>query len=72
MITGLAAAPPQRCLENEMNDQKISLSLNLVNGILQYLATKPYQETYQLIQAVQEQAIPQMPMPEAAQPVAAE
>lgn len=55
-----------------MNDQKIELSLGLINGILQYLGSKPYQETYQLIQAIQEQAIPQMPMPEAAQPTAAE
>lgn len=54
-----------------MNDQKIELSLGLINGILQYLGTKPYQETFQLIQAIQEQAIPQMPMPEAAQPNAA-
>jgi hypothetical protein len=53
-----------------MNDQKIALSLNLVNAVIQFLGTKPYQETYQLIQAIQEQAIPQMPMPEAAQPAA--
>jgi hypothetical protein len=49
-----------------MNEQKIELSLNLINGILQYLGTKPYQETYQLIQAVQEQVIPQMPVPQSA------
>lgn len=55
-----------------MNDQKIELSLGLINGILQYLGSKPYQETFQLIQAIQEQAIPQMPMPEAAQPATAE
>ena len=54
-----------------MNDQKISLTLNLVNGVLQYLATRPYQESAPLIQAIQEQAIPQMPMPAAAQPEAA-
>jgi hypothetical protein len=54
----------------KMNDQKINLSLNLVNGVLQYLATRPYQESAPLIQAIQEQAIPQMPMPEAAQPAA--
>ena len=54
-----------------MNDQKIELSLGLINGILQYLGSKPYQETFQLIQAIQEQAIPQMPMPAAAQPEAA-
>lgn len=54
-----------------MNDQKIELSLNLVNGVLQYLGTKPFQEVFQLVQAIQEQAIPQMPMPAAAQPEAA-
>ena len=54
-----------------MNDQKIELSLNLVNAVLQFLGSKPYQETFQLIQAIQEQAIPQMPMPAAAQPEAA-
>jgi hypothetical protein len=56
----------------KMNDQKIELTLNLVNGVLQYLANRPYAEVAPLIQAIQEQAIPQMPMPEAAQPVAAE
>ena len=53
-----------------MNDQKIELTLNLVNGVLQYLANRPYAEVAPLIQAIQEQAIPQMPMPEAAQPAA--
>jgi hypothetical protein len=55
-----------------MNDQKIELSLNLINGILQYLGTRPYQEVFPLVQAVQEQAIPQMPMPEMSQPAAVE
>jgi hypothetical protein len=54
-----------------MNDQKIALTLPLLNVVLQYLGTKPYQESAQLIQAIQEQAIPQMPMPEAAKPEAA-
>jgi hypothetical protein len=54
----------------KMNDQKIELTLNLVNGVLQYLASRPYGEVAPLIQAIQEQAIPQMPMPEAAQPAA--
>lgn len=50
-----------------MNEKKtVELSLDLVNGILGYLGTKPYQETFQLIQAIQEQVIPQMPMPDAA------
>lgn len=51
-----------------MNDQKIELSLSLINSVMQYLGTKPYQETYQLIQAIQEQAVPQVPMPAAAKP----
>jgi hypothetical protein len=51
-----------------MNDQKIELTLALLNSVLAYLGTKPYQETFQIIQAIQEQAIPQMPIPAAAQP----
>jgi hypothetical protein len=47
-----------------INDKKIELTLNLLNGILQYLGTRPYQEVFPLIQTIQEQAIPQMPMPE--------
>jgi len=47
-----------------MEDKKIELSLSLVNGILQYMGTRPYQEVFNLVQAIQEQAIPQVPMPE--------
>jgi hypothetical protein len=47
-----------------MDDKKIELTLNLVNGILNYLGTRPYGEVFQLVQAIQEQAIPQVPMPE--------
>lgn len=54
-----------------MNDQKIELSLGLVNGILQYLASRPYGEVANLVQEIQAQAIPQVPMPAAAQPEAA-
>ena len=54
-----------------MNDQKVEVTLSLVNGILSYLGTRPYQESFQLIQALQEQVIPQLPMPTAAQPEAA-
>lgn len=50
-----------------MNDQKIALTLPLLNAVLQYLATLPYQESASLIQAIQEQAIPQMPVPASAQ-----
>lgn len=37
-----------------MND--IKLSTQLVNAILQYLGTKPYQEVFQLIEAIQKEA----------------
>lgn len=47
-----------------MEDKKIELSLNLVNGILNYLGTRPYGEVVALIQEIQVQAIPQVPMPE--------
>lgn len=49
-----------------MSEQNISLSLGLVNGVLQYLGTRPYQEVAQLIQAIQAQAIPQLPKEEEA------
>jgi hypothetical protein len=55
----------------KMNDQKIELTLNLVNGVLQYLASRPYGEVANLVQEIQAQAIPQVPMPAAAQPEAA-
>ena len=47
-----------------MNDTKISMPVNLVNAVLQYLGTRPYGEVYQLIQAVQAAAIPQLPAEE--------
>jgi len=36
--------------------EKIELSVGLVNTILQYLGTKPYQEVAPLIDAIQKQA----------------
>lgn len=47
-----------------MNEQNITLTLGLVNGVLNYLGTRPYGEVFQLVQAIQEQAIPQLPVPE--------
>jgi hypothetical protein len=35
---------------------EIKLSANLVNAILQYLGTKPFQEVFQLIEAIQTEA----------------
>ena len=53
-----------------MNDQKIELSLSLVNGILQYLGSRPYGEVFNLVNAIHEQATPQIQVPQA--PVADE
>jgi hypothetical protein len=47
-----------------MEEQNIALSLGLVNGVLQYLGSRPYAEVAQLIQAIQAQAIPQLPKQE--------
>lgn len=47
-----------------MNDQKIELSLNLVNGVLQYLGTRPFSEVFMLVQEIQAQATPQVQVPQ--------
>ena len=71
MLLGVTALPLiSDCVEKHMNEQNITLSLNLVNGVLQYLGTRPYGEVFQLVQAIQEQAIPQIKVPEVAEPVA--
>lgn len=51
-----------------MNDKKVEVTLGLVNAILQYLGTRPYQEVFPVIQELQAQVIPQVPMPEQAEP----
>jgi hypothetical protein len=43
-----------------MNDQTITLTLPLLNGVMQYLGTRPYSEVFQLVQVIQEQAAPQV------------
>lgn len=52
--------------EQELNSTEITLKLPLgaVNGILAMLAEKPFAQVADLIQAIREQAIPQVPMPE--------
>jgi hypothetical protein len=45
---------------------KIELTLNLVNGILQYLGTRPYAEVFPIVQEIQAQAMPQVPTPDPA------
>ena len=42
--------------------EKLQISTQLVNGILQYLGTRPYQEVYQLIEAIQNEAKNQAPV----------
>jgi hypothetical protein len=36
--------------------QKITLSVELVNQILAYLGTRPYQEVFQIVETVQKEA----------------
>ena len=48
-------------------DTPITLTLGLVNGILQYLGTRPYAEVFPLVAEIQSQATPQVPVPEVAQ-----
>jgi hypothetical protein len=50
-----------------MNDQKVELSLGLINGILQYLGSRPYGEVFQIVNALHEQATPQIKVPQAPQ-----
>lgn len=44
--------------------EKVNLSTNLVNAVLQYLGTKPYAEVAQLIAAIQKEAQEQVAKPE--------
>lgn len=55
--------------EKELNSVEISFKLPLaaVNVILSALADRPYGQVADIIQAIREQAIPQVPLP-AAQP----
>lgn len=49
-----------------MNPQtKIELTLGLINGILNYLGTRPYGEVFQIVQELQAQAAPQVPVQDA-------
>jgi hypothetical protein len=44
---------------------KVTLSTTLVNNIMAYLGTRPFQEVFQLIQEVQKEAAPQVQQPAA-------
>lgn len=54
--------------ENELQKTEITLKLPLgaINIILTSLSAQPYAQVADLIQAIREQTIPQMPMPVAA------
>jgi hypothetical protein len=41
--------------------EKITLSTNLVNAILQYLGSRPYADVFQLVEAIQKEAKEQTP-----------
>ena len=47
-------------------NEEVKVSLHLVNGILQYLGTKPYGEVFQIVNAIHGEVQPQIPMPEMA------
>jgi len=47
-----------------MNDQKVEVTLNLVNGLLNYLGSRPYVEVADLILAIREQVTPQVQIPQ--------
>ena len=56
-------------------NEDVKVSLQLVNGILNYLSTKPYGEVFQIVNALHGEVQPQIKMPdmantdEAAKPV---
>ena len=47
-----------------MDNLKIELSFGLVNAVRQYLSARPHSEVAVLIQELDLQAIPQIPVPE--------
>jgi hypothetical protein len=49
-----------------MQDQDVTLKLSLINGVLQYLGTRPYGEVFQIVQEIQARVAPQVKTPEPA------
>lgn len=47
-------------------NEEVKISLQLVNGILQYLGTRPYGEVFQIVNAIHGEVQPQIPMPQVA------
>jgi hypothetical protein len=50
-----------------MQDQKVEVSIGLINGILQYLGNRPFVEVAEVIAAIRDQVTPQIKVPEVAQ-----
>jgi hypothetical protein len=42
---------------------KITLTIGLVNQVMGYLGTRPYQEVFQIVEAMQKEAQAQTPAP---------
>lgn len=51
-----------------MKDE-VKVSLPLINGILQYLGSRPYGEVFNLVNAIHEQATPQIQVPTTAEQI---
>jgi hypothetical protein len=45
--------------------ESLQISTQLLNQIIGYLGTRPYQEVHQLVQALQQEAASQLPAPQA-------
>ena len=68
MFTGYTASPSKPLLENSMNEElktpiTLTLPLGAVNVIMASLGKAPYEQVAELVQAIREQAIPQIPKP---------
>ena len=44
--------------------ENITLPIDLVNAVLQYMASRPYGEVFQLVGAIQAEAVKQTPQDE--------
>jgi len=44
--------------------EKLELTVDLLNALMRYLGTRPYQEVFSLVQEIQKQATPQLPKDE--------
>jgi hypothetical protein len=43
-----------------MNEQKVEISVSVLNAVLQYMGNRPYQEVASFIKAITEEAAPQL------------